>query len=167
MINERPLNLYGLGSMAVVPLIRSFITSTFRHSENNPESLALEHINSGMPITHSVINKILLNQDLSITNNKLEELLKVKGVEIDLPVVTPEDKKLLAKLTGISKYKGFFGVYLFIHKNTGQKYVGSSNLLRRRMNYYFKGDFPLAGKFLPLLHKEGLGAFKLVIFKLD
>ena len=35
------------------------------------------------------------------------------------------------------------------------------------MNYYFKGDFPLQGKFLPLLRKEGLGAFKLVIFKLN
>ena len=147
---------------------RFFSTSTFRHSANNPESLAIEHINSGVATTATVINKILLNQGISITNNKLKELLKVKGVEIDLPVVTPEDKKLLAKLTGISKHKGFFGVYVFVHKNTGHKYVGSSNLLRRRMDYYFKGDFPpLVGKFLPLLHKEGLGAFKLVIFKLD
>ena len=68
---------------------------------------------------------------------------------------------------------------MFIHKNTAQKYVGSSNLLRRRMDYYFKGDFALAapqpsapfagapGKFLPLLYKEGLKAFKLIIFKLD
>nr|AMX22278.1 GIY-YIG endonuclease [Cryphonectria parasitica] len=56
---------------------------------------------------------------------------------------------------------------MFIHKNTGHKYVGSSNLLKRRMDYYFKGDFPLTGKFLPLFHKEGLKAFKLIIFKLD
>ena len=56
---------------------------------------------------------------------------------------------------------------MFIHKTTGHKYVGSSNLLRRRMDYYFKGDFPLAGKFLPLLYQEGLEAFKLIIFKLD
>nr|YP_009112043.1 GIY-YIG endonuclease [Fusarium gerlachii]YP_009136828.1 GIY-YIG endonuclease [Fusarium culmorum]AKB93382.1 GIY-YIG endonuclease [Fusarium graminearum]AIX94034.1 GIY-YIG endonuclease [Fusarium gerlachii]AKB93439.1 GIY-YIG endonuclease [Fusarium graminearum]AKB93496.1 GIY-YIG endonuclease [Fusarium graminearum]AKB93553.1 GIY-YIG endonuclease [Fusarium graminearum] len=56
---------------------------------------------------------------------------------------------------------------MFIHKNTGDKYVGSSNLLRRRMDYYFNGDYPLAGKFLPLLYKEGLEAFKLRIFKLD
>ena len=107
------------------------------------------------------------------------ELLKVKGVEINLPVVTPEDKTLLAELTGKSPYKGFFGVYIFIHKKTGNKYVGSSNLLRRRMDYYFnppatsswglrsRGDFPLSGKFLPLLHKQGLKAFKLIIFKLD
>jgi hypothetical protein len=98
---------------------------------------------------------------------KLEELLKIKGVEIDLPIFTPAGSQLLAELTGKSKYKGFFGVYMFIHKNTGHKYVGSSNLLRRRIDYYFKGDFPLAGKILPLLQKEGLEAFKLLIFKLD
>lgn len=141
--------------------------STVKDLVYNPESLAREHINSGLPTTHLVINKILLNQNLSISNEKFEELLKIKGIEIDLPVVTLENKKLLAELTGISTYKGFFGVYVFIHKKTDQKYVGSSNLLRRRIEYYFKGNFPLAGKFLPLLQTEGLEAFKLVIFKLE
>ena len=144
---------------------RSF--NSIRPLANNPESLALDHINSEKPTNSSIINTILLNQNLSITDSKLEELLKVKGVEWDLPISTPENKQLLAELTGKSKYKGFSGVYIFIHKNTGHKYVGSSNLLRRRMDYYFKGDFPLSGKFLPLLHKEGVRAFKLIVFKLD
>jgi GIY-YIG catalytic domain len=161
----------GLGSIAAISLTRSFSSSRSFSSiiplANNPESLALEHINSEIPTTSSIINKILLNKNLSVTDSKLEELLKVKGVEFDLPISTPENNKLLAELTGKSKYKGFSGVYIFIHKDTGQKYVGSSNLLRRRMDYYFKGYFPLAGKFLPLLHKEGLEAFKLRIFKLD
>ena len=104
---------------------------------------------------------------MTITESKLEKLLKIKGVELDLPITTPKNIQLLDKLTGKSNYKGFSGVYIFIHKNTGHKYVGSSNLLRRRMEYYFKGNFPLVGKFLPLLHKEGLNAFKLIIFKLD
>jgi len=136
-------------------------------AQQKPEYLALEHLNSKTPTTSSVINQILLNQNLSVNDSKLEELLKVKGVEIDLPICTPENKKLLDRLTGKSKYRGFSGVYIFIHKKTGDKYVGSSNLLRRRMDYYFKGEFPLAGKFLPLLHQEGLEAFKLIIFKLD
>jgi len=144
---------------------RSF--SSIRPLVNNPESLALEHINSGKSTTSSIINKILLNQNLFITDSKLEQLLKVKGVELDLPISTLENKELLAELTGKSKYKGFSGVYIFIHKSTGHKYVGSSNLLRRRMDYYFKADFPLTGQFLPLLQKEGLKAFKLIIFKLD
>ena len=158
----------------------------------NPEFLALEHMKSGKPTTSLVINKILLNQNLSVTDSKLEELLKVKGVGMDLVDISkPENSQVLSELTGKSKYKGFSGVYMFIHKNTAQKYVGSSNLLRRRMDYYFKGDFALAapqpstplapisffleigagvrraGKFLPLLYKEGLKAFKLIIFKLD
>lgn len=131
------------------------------------ESLALKHINSEKPTTSLIINNILLNQNLSVTDSKLEELLKVKGVELDLPISTAENKQLLAELTGKSKYKGFSGVYIFLNKNTGHKYVGSSYLLRRRMEYYFKGDFPLHGKFLPLLYKEGLKAFKLRIFKLN
>ena len=114
-----------------------------------------------------VINKILLNQNILVSDSKLKQLLKVKGVEIDLPISTVESHQLLGELTGKSKYKGFSGVYIFIHKDSGHKYVGSSNLLRRRMDYYFKGDFNLAGKFLPLLRKEGLKAFKLIIFKLD
>ena len=107
-------------------------------------------INTKESANYLVINNILLNQNLSVTKSKLEELLKVKGVEINLPVNSKEDKNLLDQLTGKSKYKGFSGVYMFIHKNSGQKYVGSSNLLRRRMDYYFKQDFPLTGKFLPL-----------------
>jgi hypothetical protein len=146
---------------------RSKNFSTCRPLTNNPELLALELINSGKPITCSVINKVLLNQNIVVTDSKLNQLLEVKGVEFDLPLSTPENIKLFDELTGKSKYKGFSGVYFFIQKNTGHKYVGSSNLLRRRMDYYFKGDFPLAGHFLPLLHKQGLKAFKLVIFKLD
>ena len=143
--------------------------STIKSLANNSESLALVHINSGKPTTYLVINKILLNQNLVVTETKLEQLLKVKGVELDLPISTAKDHKLLDELAGKSIHKGFFGVYFFIHKNTGHKYVGSSNLLRRRMDYYFKGDFSVspAGKFLPLLHNEGLKAFKLIIFKLD
>ena len=165
MINEHLL--YELNFIAPMLGARFFSTNIFKYSTNNPKSLVIKHINSGNSTTYSVINKILLNQNLSVTSDRLKELLKVKGIEIDLPVVTPESNKLLAELTGKSKYKGFLGVYIFIHKNTGQKYVGSSNLLRRRIDYYFKGNFPLTGKFLPLLHSAGLGAFKLKIFKLD
>ena len=146
------------------PLVRLYTTNSFKQTINKSETLAKYHIESGMPTTHDVINKILLNHNLSNTNDKLEELLKVKGIEIDLPV---KNKIIFNQLTGNSKYKGYMGVYIFIHKATGKKYVGSSSLLRRRVEYYFKGDFTLTGKFLPLLHKEGLAAFKLVIFKLN
>ena len=154
---------------SIVPFyyFRSFKSSISNLHTINPESLALEHIESGKPITSSVINNILLNQNLTVTDSKLYNLLKVKGVEIDLSISTLINNKIFDDLTGKSKYKGFFGVYIFIHKETYQKYVGSSNLLRRRMEYYFKGEFKLSGKFLPLLSKEGIKAFKLIIYKLD
>ena len=153
------------GSIFSISLFRSF--SSIRYVTNKSEYLALEHINSEKPTTSLIINNLLLNKNLSFTDFKLESLLKIKGVEFDLPISKAEDKILFDKLTGKSKYKGFSGVYVFQHKTTGYKYVGSSNLLRRRMDYYFKGNFPLTGKFLPLLHKDGLKAFKLIIFKLD
>lgn len=161
-------------SMSALAFKRTYsTTATRQYKEFNPELLALKHINSGNPTTASVINNILLNQDITVTDSKLKDLLKVEGVEFNLYTssspVAKEESKLFSELTGTSNYKGHSGVYMFIHKTTGQKYVGSSNLLRRRMDYYFKGDFtpPLRGKFLPLLTQEGLGAFKLIIFKLD
>jgi len=56
----------------------------------------------------TIINKILSNQNIIVTDLKLKELLKVKGVEIDLPITKPKNNKLLENLTGKSKYKGFF-----------------------------------------------------------
>ena len=159
-------------SISALAFKRTYSTTARQFEEFNPELLALEHINSGNPTTASVINKILLNQDITVTDSKLKDLLKVEGVEFNLYTssspIAKEDSKLFSELTGTSNYKGHSGVYMFIHKITGQKYVGSSNLLRRRIDYYFKGDFrPLMGKLLPLLTQEGLGAFKLIIFKLD
>ena len=112
----------GLGYITKLSLARYF--STIRSlviprgiSEAlNPEFLALEHMKSGKPTTSLVINKILLNQNLSVTDSKLEELLKVKGVEMDLDISKPENSQVLSELTGKSKYKGFSGVYMFIHK---------------------------------------------------
>jgi hypothetical protein len=168
IFNNHLLLNKGTGLGLIVSSTRYFTTGVSRANKYNPESLALDHINSGKPTTSSVINKVLLNQNISVTDSKLEKLLKVEGVEFDLPITTSQANNLLSELTGKSKYKGFFGVYMFIHIDTGNKYVGSSNLLRRRMDYYFKDDDShVGGKFLPFLRKEGLSAFKLIIFKLD
>jgi hypothetical protein len=78
---------------------RSFISNRFL---NKPEYLALEHINKGKPTTSSTINKILLNQNLVVTDSKLKQLLNVKGLELDFPISIPENKELLAELTGKS-----------------------------------------------------------------
>ena len=170
-INRSNFNLNSkctkLTSVKVLTLIRCYTkTSYFLDWESGirnkklqilekPESLTLEHIKSGKPTTTSGINKILLNQNIIVNNTKLEQLLKVKGIELNLPITsltTPYNKErvnLYIELLGKSKYKGFSGVYIFIHKNTHQKYVGSSNLLTRRMDYYFKekASLPLVVNF--------------------
>lgn len=159
-----------LNCIKVITLTRCFTKTG--SCLDKPESLALEHIKSEKPVTSLVINKILSNQNIIVDDSKLQKLLKVKGMEFNLPIYTDtkssdKPRSQYTELVGKSKYKGFPGVYIFIHQNTNQKYVGSSNLLTRRMDYYFKGNFPLTGKFLPLLSKDGLKAFKLIIFKLD
>lgn len=51
-----------------------------------PNTIALEHINSGNPTTSEVINSVLLNQNISITQKELDELLSLPKVNFDLPV---------------------------------------------------------------------------------
>ena len=98
MINQIPI--YGLYSIAARSFTKSSILNKIlRRSVNYPESGSIVQINNEESITHLVLNKILLSQNLYVTKSKLIELLKVKGVEINLPVVgrsQPEDKTLLA-----------------------------------------------------------------------
>lgn len=126
------------------------------------EKLALEHINSDNLTTHLVINKLLYNQKVYISANKLKELLKVKGIEFALPI-SKSNLNNFYHLVGKSKHTGFAGVYVFTHKSSKSMYIGSSNLLRRRMEYYFKGNLKVTGKFIPLLSKEGLSSFNLKV----
>ncbi|KAG0632648.1 GIY endonuclease, partial [Tuber brumale] len=134
---------------------------------NRPENLALDHINSGNTTTATVINNILSNQKVAITppdapqEKKLEELLGVKGIEFDLPI-TKDTQASFTAVVGKSVHSGgFAGVYVFTHIASNFKYVGSSNLLVRRMAYYFKDNLPQVGLLLPFITRYGLSAFKL------
>jgi hypothetical protein len=59
------------------------------------------------------------------------------------------------------------GIYIFTHLPTGSKYVGSSNILSRRLDQYltFKHiNQKNSGKLLPLMKTEGFDKFSLEIF---
>jgi hypothetical protein len=127
----------------------------------NPNDLVLDYINRSNNISASDINKILYNQKVSITENKLKILLNIKSVEFELPI-KQDINKIFTNLV-----KGFAGVYVFTHISTGSKYVGSSNLLNRRLDYYFNNNLPKVGKLLPLISKDGIKAFKLKLYILD
>lgn len=57
------------------------------------------------------------------------------------------------------------GIYIFTHKVSGKKYVGSSNSLARRLEQYFSPEHLFSqlnyGICLPFLKAEGIGAFTL------
>lgn len=59
------------------------------------------------------------------------------------------------------------GIYIFTHKATGSKYVGSSNSLSRRLDQYFTFKHineDSSGQLLPLIKKEGFDKFSLEVF---
>ena len=58
------------------------------------------------------------------------------------------------------------GVYIWTHLSTGHKYVGSSSTLARRLIGYFNCTHANTGKLIPLIKKEGIGAFSLEIILL-
>ena len=132
-------------------------------------------------ITSEVINKILVNQKVFITHEELDRLKGIPGVKFDLPssahfiikpmsrfnnkILNDETTRAFIALVGRQRSQKS-GVYIFTHKESGSKYVGSSNNLFFRLFDYFRYDAKsdYTGLLLPMLRKQGLGAFSLEIF---
>nr|ATI20266.1 NADH dehydrogenase subunit 6 [Juglanconis oblonga]ATI20420.1 NADH dehydrogenase subunit 6 [Juglanconis oblonga] len=135
----------------------------FKEPFQNSHKLAVEFIQSGIPITADHINKILAIFDISVTDNGLRSL-------INLPRLTYNNlsRSLLSNpefLCDLGKVRGreVVGVYIFTHHDTGAKYVGSSIQLTTRLQRYFNQTSRVYGKFIPFLLKEGIEKFRLEI----
>lgn len=117
-------------------------------------------------ITFKELNEVLTHLGLNITQGKLDKL-KSKPFLVfeDLYENLVKSDKFKLNL-GTTKDK-ISGIYIWTHKLTGDKYVGSSTQLARRLNGYIKGTHEVVGKFIPLLYKEGLNAFKLEVLILE
>jgi hypothetical protein len=115
-------------------------------------------------ITSEVINKILVNQKVFIIQEELDRLKGIPGVKFDLPLNDETSRAFIALVGRQRSQKS--GVYIFTHKESGSKYVGSSNNLFFRLFDYFRHDAKsdYTGLLLPMLRKQGLGAFSLEIF---
>nr|QYB19877.1 GIY-YIG endonuclease [Monilinia laxa]QYB20043.1 LAGLIDADG endonuclease [Monilinia laxa]QYB20139.1 GIY-YIG endonuclease [Monilinia laxa]QYB20205.1 GIY-YIG endonuclease [Monilinia laxa]QYB20290.1 GIY-YIG endonuclease [Monilinia laxa] len=88
-------------------------------------------------ITSDILNKLVVNQDVSITQHILDKLITIPSVKFYLPI-TDQTIPGLVGLIGTPKTRGLkAGVYIFTHKATGRKYVGSSNSLSIRLDQYF------------------------------
>lgn len=118
-------------------------------------------------ITSEVLNNLLRNQQVSITEEELARLRAISGVRFDLPL-NDQTYPSYVGLVGKPNTRGTkAGVYIFTHKATGSKYVGSSNSLSRRLDQYFTFKHfnqENSGLLLPLITKDGFEAFNLEIF---
>ena len=127
--------------------------------------LAFEHIKSGKPVTAKVINDILSYCNIEITEEILKDL-------VNRPVFIFDDldkdetiKGLKAKIGLPSNKIQVSGIYIFKHKETGDKYVGSSSQLAVRLNGYLKDKHKTIGLLIPQL-KGNLPKFTLEVIPL-
>lgn len=116
-------------------------------------------------ITSDVVNKILVNQQVSISQEDLDKLKGIPGVKFYLPL---NDETFFEFVNLVGKQRSQkSGVYIFTHLESGSKYIGSSNNLSYRLSNYFRHEDNKrnnTGLMLPMLREKGLGAFSLEVF---
>lgn len=118
-------------------------------------------------ITVDVLNNLLKNPKVSITEAELARLKNIPSVIFNLPLndqTYPSFEGLIGK-PNTRNIKA--GVYIFTHIASGAKYVGSSNSLSRRLDQYFTFKHfnqKNSGLLIPLIKEEGFEAFNLEVF---
>ena len=128
--------------------------------------LALEHINSKKPVNCKIINDILSYCNITINDEILKNLINSPRIIIN-NLEKEDSKRIIKNNLGLPSSKiQIAGVYIFTHKNTGQKYVGSSSQLSVRLSGYFNNKYKTIGKLIPLLNKESFFKFTLEIIPL-
>lgn len=140
-----------------------------RVADNLPGSykLAMEYLKGVKPITAVEVNNVLAFANISITQTLLDKVLNLpRLVFTNLSLDTLKSPKFLEQIGTIRNEKCPAGVYIWTHISTGDKYVGSSSSLARRLIGYFKGNHADVGKLIPLIKKEGVGVFKLEVLLL-
>jgi hypothetical protein len=129
--------------------------------------LASECIKRGKPITANDINKILAYCNIKITEDQLKDILKTPSFVLN-HLDEDENLKILKSKLGLPFWKiQIPGVYIFKHKDTGDKYVGSSSQLSIRLNGYFRNKHRSIGMLIPFLKKEKLSNFTLEVIPLN
>lgn len=167
--NKRPdVNIFNNKCSAKLNCLFRFESSLTRSNRNyRPNTMVLEHINKGNPTTSEVINSVLLNQKVYITQQELDELLSLPSVKFDLPITDQTYPALLGLIGKQGSKRSKPGVYIFSHNYSDKKYVGSSNDLARRFKQYFEKNALFSNKdtgiLLPMLEKENLKAFTLEV----
>lgn len=88
----------------------------------------------------------------------MTRLKAIPGVKFDLPL-NDQTNPAFEGLVGKPSTRGIkAGVYIFTHITSGDKYVGSSNSLSRRLDQYFNlkhFNQRNSGLLIPLINKYG------------
>ena len=80
-------------------------------------------ISSNNTIRSNNINKLLFNQGVSIAQDKLNKLLKIKGITFELSITNETSFAYYALIGKPNTRKRKTGVYIFTHIASGKKYV--------------------------------------------
>ena len=92
------------------------------NKDYRPNTIALKDISNGKPITSEVINSLLLNQNVSITQQQLDELISLPSVKFDLPLTDQTYPALLGLIGKPNSKRSKPGVYIFFsHKYSDKK----------------------------------------------
>ena len=163
IIKQKKVNSLGSCSTLLAYKLSKFYLSKNYYSSSSRQ-LTFDNYQD---ITSGVLNNLLSSQQVSITEEELAKLKTISGVRFDLPLNDQTYPSYIG-LVGKPNTRGIkAGVYIFTHKATGSKYVGSSNSLSRRLDQYFTFKHfnqENSGLLLPLIKKDGFGAFNLEIF---
>jgi len=84
------------------------------NKDYRPNTIALEYISNGKPITSKVINSLLLNQNVSITQQQLYELISLPSVKFDLPITDQTYPALLGLIGKTNSKRSKPGIYIFL-----------------------------------------------------
>lgn len=117
----------------------------------------------GGAVSADIINSLLSVYNLHTTDKALDALINMPFIVFeDLYEDLYKDPTFIEKL-GKPLGRAVAGVYIFTHKDTGAKYVGSSAQLANRLRRHFTKQNQAKGKFVPFLNAEGLAKFTLKV----
>lgn len=119
--------------------------------------LAQEYQSKGVPATADILNKLC---DTHITDKDIESLLLSPRI---IFTQVPEKKTLIRTIRKRGVNAPIPGIYIWTHKPSGSKYVGSAYNMPVRLRSYFSEEQKEIGKFIPLFYRQGMDIFTLEV----
>lgn len=112
-----------------IPFSINSSSSNIRFYSTTPNKTTLKDFKD---ITADVLNKLLKNPKVYITEAELTRLKAIPGVRFGLPL-NDQTSSAFEGLVGKPQTRGIkAGAYIFTHIASGAKYVGSSNSISTR-----------------------------------